>query len=473
MNTGLTVLCGAFLAGSLFRSGLVWGLCLVVLGGVVLSLLAASSVESLPTVFQFNPVRVAKRVWETSDYGSVLKGALTGVPVPMAVLAVTWYLTRRSSRWQNPASALVCAVSTIALLAATMSIAPSVTVPTQDITESLNVPPGFDIEAYLPEGSYRPTAIAVDSQGRLYMGNFEGVVSIVDDLDGDGAGDEVRTFIQKGSPALGLAISPDDKTVYIAGGGKVLMVTDEDHDGVPDSEKVIIDDLPSFTYDAHSNNGITIGPDGKLYMTLGGTSDHGPENHPLAGAVLTANNDGSGLRVYAPGLRNSYDLAFDSKGTLIATDNQPDVLDTDLTWEPPEELNIIREGENYGYPDVFGFPPPWSDSTAPIALFPSHSVATGVVAYSGEQFPSEYQDKIFVTLFGPLVNPKYRGLVTPKVVVVTLVEPSTGGIRGSVEDFALGLKAPIDVAVDKKGHLYVADYAGHMVYRVSWAGQEK
>ena len=250
--------------------------------------------------------------------------------------------------------------------------------------------------------------------------------------------------------------------------GALVRLDDEDEDGDVDSTSLIIDDLPSFIYDAHSNNGIAIGPDGLLYLTLGGLSDHGPDDHPLAGAVLTANLDGTDLKVYASGLRNPYDLAFRADGSIVATDNGPDYQDQRLSWNPPDELNIIRKSGNYGYPDFFGFPPAWSDTLGPVAVFPSHSVPTGVTEYQGEEFPAEYHGKVFLSLFGPLVNPRFEGFVSPKVVIVTFKDEPGGESSGIVEDFATGFVAPIDVAVDSHGRLYVADYGGHQVYRITW-----
>ena len=49
----------------------------------------------------------------------------------------------------------------------------------------------------------------------------------------------------------------------------MVRLGDEDADGDVDSTSLIIDDLPSFVYDVHSKNGIAIGPDGLLYLTLG------------------------------------------------------------------------------------------------------------------------------------------------------------------------------------------------------------
>lgn len=467
LSATLIILFAAFLGGSLRRWNLIWAGCLATLGIAVLALLLLSSVESFPSVFSFNPIRVAKRIWETSDHRAIINGIIVGVPLPVFGFVGLFYLFRKSEKWQAPSVTAFSFVVVVVLFLSTLIAAPSVVVPIPDSSPKLKVPTGFTITPYLPDGLFRPTSIAFDSDDRLFIASRNGVINVVEDADNDGIGDEIHVYGQKEGMALGLALTDNDRTLFVSGGGSVFRLDDDDADGEVDSTTIIIDNLPSFVYDAHSNNGIAIGSDGLLYITLGGISDHGPDNHPLAGTVLTANLDGSDLKVYASGLRNPYDLAFRADGSLVATDNGPDYQDHRLNWNPPDELNIIRESGNYGYPDFFGFPPAWSDTSGPVAVFPSHSVPTGVTEYQGKEFPEEYKGKVFLTLFGPLVNSRYEGFVSPKVVIATIKNETDEESSSVVEEFATGFVAPIDVAVDSQGRLYVADYGGHQVYRIT------
>ena len=82
-NAAFALLAAAFLAGSLRRWSLVGYGLLTVAAFVVLALLLGSSVDSLPSAFESNPIAVAKRVWVTSDYGVVIKGILIGVPLQL------------------------------------------------------------------------------------------------------------------------------------------------------------------------------------------------------------------------------------------------------------------------------------------------------------------------------------------------------------------------------------------------------
>ncbi len=126
----------------------------------------------------------------------------------------------------------------------------------------------------------------------------------------------------------------------------------------------------SHTYYDHGFSGIVASPDlSALYINSGSRTDHGEEQNnygmypglreePLTSAIfripansvnLTLPNTVSGLApyLYADGVRNSFDLAFDSNNNLFATENSGDRDD-------PDELNWIRQGHNYGFPWKLG-----------------------------------------------------------------------------------------------------------------------
>ena len=99
------------------------------------------------------------------------------------------------------------------------------------------------------------------------------------------------------------------------------------------------------------NNGLAFGPDGKMYLTLGSTCNACQERSELSATILQFNLDGTGRRVYASGLRNVYDIAFHPvDGTLFGADNGRDELELNV----PEELNLLVDGGNYGWPDCWG-----------------------------------------------------------------------------------------------------------------------
>ena len=334
-----------------------------------------------------------------------------------------------------------------------------------------SLPPGFTIEPIAPNPRFNfPTAMTMGDSGEIYVATAEGIM-IVDDESG--RLDRMREFAPEMPLTLGLAF--DDGVLYAASEGSVIRLEDTNEDGRADASDELISDLPHFVYDSHSNNGMAFGPDGRLFMTLGGTSDHGPEDSPIAGSILVMNRDGSELSVHASGFRNPYDLDFCSDGRLFATDNGPDqfgVLVDEMTtgklvYSPPDELNQVYEGRNYGYPDFFGYPAPWSDSEPPVSFFPKSSVATGVTCYEAESFPGMYRGNLFVTLWGSIMTRKING---HKLVRVELTE-TDGFVTGNVHNFA-NLWRPIDVLVDVDGSLLVLDSEALRIFRIRYVGDE-
>ena len=181
-----------------------------------------SSVEPLPSVFCFNAFRVAQSIIKSSDCQVVVKGFLLAIVV------------RHSHRLLVPVSTgfmgLVLLGFILGIIGTAHAAASSyldisrVALPRQDLSGGLILPPGFRAKAYLPSGINKITSIAFDSRDRLFVASQNGVVVRVDDADADGVGDGVWFFANKDGTILRLAISEDDKTVYIAGGGDVLIV---------------------------------------------------------------------------------------------------------------------------------------------------------------------------------------------------------------------------------------------------------
>ncbi len=216
----------------------------------------------------------------------------------------------------------------------------------------LAMPPGFGANVYFL-GLSNPTSIAVSGDGVVFVSQQDGTIAALRDMDSDGEADSVELYARGFSAPLGLAHRHD--TLYVSSRGSVTALRDSDGDGQPDDIETIVSDLPTGI---HQNNGLAFGPDGKMYLTLGSTCNACRERSELSATVLQLNPDGSDLRVYAAGLRNVYDIAFHPEdGTLFGADNGRDELQLNV----PEELNLLVEGGNYGWPDC------WGNARAPTA----------------------------------------------------------------------------------------------------------
>jgi Glucose / Sorbosone dehydrogenase len=133
-------------------------------------------------------------------------------------------------------------------------------------------------------------------------------------------------------------------------------------DGSLGDEQTIISDLPVISTE-HAPNSIVIGPDGKMYMFIGGPdvtatnpsalSGVQRPHQDLLGTVVRFNPDGSGLEIYARGIRNVFTLAFDTAGDLYGVENDGP---TARGYEH-EGILDIRHGADFGFPAGGTFDP--------------------------------------------------------------------------------------------------------------------
>jgi glucose/arabinose dehydrogenase/mono/diheme cytochrome c family protein len=347
-------------------------------------------------------------------------------------------------------------------------------------SQIIEVPERFAAKAYAePTQATLPTTIEFGPDGALYMLTLGGDIFKMTDQDGDHYAETVERIYFDGEDqlqhAIGLAFH--DGTMYISDSGRISTFEDSDDDGMLDKLTPIVEGLVTLEYPFHSNNGIAFGPDDKLYIGVGATSDHGPLEKAMEASILRMNPDGSQLEVFASGLRNPYDLTFAPNGDLFTADNNPDLLDENLRWLPPEELNFIREGRDYGFPDAYGKQSINGSEAAITEFFPSVA-SSGLDYYDGDQFPAGYQGRIFVALWGTAApTPQERSITNGRMVIVAEIEPTDdGGYTGDWDVFAWFDQSadyrPIDVTVGPDGALYIAEWSTSTVYRVEYVGDQ-
>ncbi|MCA9135888.1 MAG: HEAT repeat domain-containing protein [Planctomycetales bacterium] len=157
------------------------------------------------------------------------------------------------------------------------------------------------------------------------------------DSDGDGVADQINLFADDfRTEVTGIAagVMHWDGSVWATIAPDVWKLTDVDGDGVSDRREIMATGFGMhIAYGGHDMHGLTIGPDGKIYWSIGDkgiavTSKEGKVfNFPNQGGVMRCNPDGSDFEVYAHGLRNVQEFAFDQFGNWFGIDNDADKPD--------------------------------------------------------------------------------------------------------------------------------------------------
>ncbi len=321
--------------------------------------------------------------------------------------------------------------------------------------------PGFSILKFAT--LYRPTALTFDLNGNALVASADSNIYILTDTDKDGHADTKSIFASGYYIPLGLTVHPVTGEVYVSYQGAIAIITDSNQDGVSDSSRTLVEGLPSTGL--HQNNNLEFGTDGWLYMGMGSTCDACAETDARNATIMRFNIETGEKEIYASGMRNPFDIAFHPiTGELFATDNGRDDLGLGA---PQEELNLILQNGNYGFPNCWDSQdaPGCEETISAVAFFEPHSSADGLDFYTGTQFPNEYQNNAFVGIFGSWLNPALETGV--KRVILT---PKNGTYTSEVSWFVKFPKGvmPLPIQFGKDGALYVGDYINDAIYRISY-----
>ncbi|MEO0823373.1 MAG: PQQ-dependent sugar dehydrogenase, partial [Pseudomonadota bacterium] len=229
------------------------------------------------------------------------------------------------------------------------------------ILENIEMPDGFEIDLYaiVPDARH----MAVGPQGIVtFVGTRKTKVWSVTDRNKDRVADEVKDF----APSLDFLIpnavcfSPDGFLYTVEQNRVLVFPAAEFFYESPDVAAfnvVAKGDLIPVEEESYNHTArvCDIGPDGKIYISMGQPFNVAPEEKLVLydevgiGGIIRMNTDGSDREVYTYGVRNSVGQDFHPEtGELWWTDNQVDGMGDDI---PPGELNRQTEaGQHFGHP---------------------------------------------------------------------------------------------------------------------------
>jgi glucose/arabinose dehydrogenase len=352
----------------------------------------------------------------------------------------------------------------------------------------IKLPDGFKIGLYaiVPDARH----MAVGPQGVVtFVGTRKSKVYSVTDRDKDRVADDVREF----APSIKFAVPngvcfSKDGFLFLAEQNRVLVFPAAEffYEG-PDVAAFLVvkqGELvpPSEESYNHTARVCRIGPDDKLYITVGQPFNvFAPNKMDLyrkqgIGGIVRMTREGKEREVYAIGVRNSVGMDFNPKDrSLWFTDNQVDGMGDD---QPAGELNRAeRPGMDFGFPYYGGGKTrtteykdkqPPANVTFPQVEMIAHAADLGMTFYTGNAFPQKYRGGIFSAQHGSWNRTKPAGA---RVMFTSLKED---GSADKTEVFAEGwlteggeyLGRPVDVAQLADGSLLVSDDFAGAIYRI-------
>jgi glucose/arabinose dehydrogenase len=356
-----------------------------------------------------------------------------------------------------------------ALLALSCAVPAQPTLPVDEI----RLPPGFTISVAARVPNAR--AMTMGPGGTLFVGSTTAGSVYAVTLPASGTGEAaVRTIAAGLREPAGVAVR--NGALYVSAIDRILRFDDiERRLTDPPPPVVVSDRFPSEGH--HGRKFIAFGPDGKLYVPVGAPCNICAPDPDRYANIMRMNPDGSGLEVFARGLRNSVGFDWNPQTKeLWFTDNGRDNLGDDA---PPDELDRApRAGMHFGYPychggtipdPEFGLTRACGEFEPPAQNLGPHVASLGMRFYTGTQFPDAYRNQIFIAEHGSWNRSRKIGYR------VTLVTLDAAGKAVSYRPFAEGWLQgervwgrPADVFVAPDGSLLVSDDLAGAIYRIRY-----
>jgi glucose/arabinose dehydrogenase len=182
----------------------------------------------------------------------------------------------------------------------------------------------------------------------------------------------------------------------------------------------------------------------------------------------------------AQGVRNSVGFDWNPRTKqLWFTEHGRDWLSDDA---PSDELNVVKtKGQHFGYPfchqgdtldPEFGKSRSCKEFTPPVLKLGAHVAPLGMRFYTGNMFPAQYRNSIFLARHGSWNRTTKQGYDVMRVSFDANGKPKmepflTGFLTDEKADPPMWGR-PVDVLVMKDGSMLVSDDYNGIIYRVSY-----
>ena len=343
-------------------------------------------------------------------------------------------------------------------------------------------PEGFKVEIFAT-GLNNPRLMRTAPNGDIFLAETNGGdIKVFRGITLDGKPEQVQIFATGLTTPFGIAFyppGPEPQWLYVADMDAVLRFPYHNGDLTSTGPPQHLADLPSGGH--HRSRDIQFSSDStKMFVSVGSQEnvDDSPAEKNRA-AILEYNPDGSGLRIYASGIRNAVGLAVNPKtGELWCSVNERDGLGNNLV---PDYITHVQQDGFYGWPwwyigghqdpRMAGKHPELKDKViTPDVILQPHNASLQMTFYQGQQFPAEYQGDIFAAEHGSWNRSPRAGY---EVIRVPLHQ--TGHASGEYEDFLTGFVVddesvwgrPVGVTVAPDGSLLVSDDGSGSIWRIT------
>ena len=352
------------------------------------------------------------------------------------------------------------------------------------------VPDGFRVDLFAT-GLDNPRLLRTAPNGDVFVAESRpGRLKVFRGMTREGAARQIEVFASGLRQPFGIAFyppGPDPQWIYVGDTDEVLRIPYRNGDLKARGRAESIVPLPGgglLRGGGHWTRDVAFSLDGrKLFISVGSHSNADESDGNAAeyhrANILECNPDGSGLRVYAWGLRNPVSLAVHPRtGELWTSVNERDELGDDL---PPDYITHVQENGFYGWPWYYigghqdprhrGRRPELKDKVlVPDVLVQAHNASLGMAFYQGRQFPAEYAGDIFAAEHGSWNRATRTGYE-----VIRVPMHQKGRATGEYEDFMTGFVTedghvwgrPVGITVAQDGSLLVSDDGSNSIWRIS------